>query len=174
MKEENNKLTLVKTILITGIAVWMSIIALNNISDPGTQIYLLSKMYSMELFKQDPIMGKGLLSRAINWPGMAVITLFIVVIYEIVSVTLLWRAAISYMFILKSNDKKVEFNALKRANLALSCLLFLWLFFMCGGLFFGYWLGMGAVQTVHVHLLIVTLIAFIFMNFDSDSLKKSV
>lgn len=172
--KENNMQTLVRTILITGIAVWMSIIMINNISDPGTQIFLLSKMYSMDLFKNDLMMGQGLLSRAIDWPPMSVITLLIVVIYEITSVILLWRAAISYVFALKSSDKGAELNALKRANIALSCLLFLWLFFMCGGLFFGYWLKMGSVQTVHVHLLIVTLIAFIFMNYDSYSLNKSV
>ena len=172
--KENNMQTLVRAILIIGIALWMSIIMINNISDPGTQIFLLSKMYSMELFKNDPMMGQGLLSRAIDWPPMAVITLLIVVIYEVTSVILLWRSAISYVFALKSNDKGAELNALKRANIALSSLLFLWLFFMCGGLFFGYWLKMGSVQTVHVHLLIVTLIAFIFMNYDSYSLNKSV
>ncbi|MGD9209705.1 MAG: DUF2165 family protein [Desulfobacteraceae bacterium] len=166
---KNTKLILVKMTLLTGIALWMLIIVLNNVTDPGTQIHLLSKMFGMDLFKDNPLAGQGLLSRAISWPPMAQITLVLVIIYEFLSVLLLWRAAFSYISFLRNKETNTEFTAIKHANIALSVLLFLWFFFMCGGLFFGYWIGMASVQTVHVHLIIVTLITSIIINVDVRS-----
>jgi hypothetical protein len=54
--------------------------------------------------------------------------------------------------------------AIARANGALGAFLGLWLFFLCGGLWFGYWMKMGPVQQVHLTLMVIALLAVLVVN----------
>jgi hypothetical protein len=43
------------------------------------------------------------------------------------------------------------------ADLALLLFASMWFLFLCGGLWFGYWITLPSVQTVHLLMLIATL-----------------
>lgn len=163
----HKNIDLSRTIFLTGLALWITLIAINNLTDSGTNIHLLSLMVTMESIIADPVMGNGLEWRALPGEPTATIVLWTIIAYQILNAALLWRASIMFIFLLRfpSNIKKRQF-AQKAANTALTCMMIEWMFFMCGGLFFGYWMKMGAVQSVHIALLMTTLIGFIFINFN--------
>ncbi len=48
-------------------------------------------------------------------------------------------------------------RCVSKRTLALTCFLMLWMGFICGGLWFGYWLKQGAIQSVHMTLILITL-----------------
>ena len=162
------KIHLSRTIFMTGFALWITLIAINNLTDRGTNIHLLSRMFTMKDIIADPVMGNGLEWRALPSEPTATIVLWAIIAYQILNAALLWRASILFIKVLRfpSHIKKRQY-ALRAANIALTCMMIQWMVFMCGGLFFGYWIKMGAVQSVHMALLMTTLIGFIFMNFES-------
>jgi len=128
----------------------------------------------MDKIIEDPNIGKGIEWRAINWPLLAEIAFDGIILFQCLIVGLLWRAAIGYLKIFQNNDKQAQLNALRKSNIAMSGMIFMWFLFMCGGLFYGYWLKMGPVQDNHFNFLTMTIVGAIFMNFDSHLIKESV
>lgn len=152
-----------RLVILLGLAVWLSIAIINNLTDPGTNRLLLGYTLSMELIRAEEVLGAGLLWRA--WPAhWSPVVLYIVVIVQLVCVAFLWWAAVSYIRALTSNDAQVLKDARNRAVLALSLFVLLWIFFICGGLWFSYWLKQGAVQMVHMTLILIGISALIFVQ----------
>lgn len=50
------------------------------------------------------------------------------------------------------------------ANIALSMFAAMWLVFLCGGLWFGYWIKQGPIQGVHFTLLILSVACMMLVN----------
>lgn len=156
-------LDLAKTILLTGLAFWITLIAFNNATDPGTNTGLIGQMISMEAIKADPAVGNGLEWRA--WPQwLATPILVLVIALQAVIALLLWRAALMFTRHLFGAREEEPVRAIKAANVALSAFMSLWFFFLVGGLWFGYWMKLGPVQGVHFTLLIVTVLSLLFVN----------
>lgn len=151
---------LVRTLLVFGLAVWLTLILINNLTDPGTNVYLIGQMISMTALKLDGVMGRGLLWRALESPALAKILLNGVVIVQFFTVLLLWRAAIHWVRVLRARPAR----AIAATNQALAAFLGLWFLFLCGGLWFGYWMKMGPVQQVHMTLVIISLLSLIAVN----------
>lgn len=162
-------LDLPRTILMTGFALWITIGAINNLTDRGTNLHLLSLMFSMEGIIADPLMGNGLEWRALPGEPTAKLIFGGIITYQILNSILLWRASILYINLMRfplHNTKRR--SAQRAANIALTCMMIEWMFFLCGGLFFGYWIKMGPIQSTHLALLMITLISFIFINFRAE------
>lgn len=170
---KNNMLLVPKTILITGFSLWMTIIVINHIFDHDTILHTFTEMFNMQKIIEDPNMGNGIEWRAIQWPLWAEISFDAIILFQCVIVGLLWRAAIGYIKIFQNNDKKVQLDALKKSNIAMGGMIFMWFLFMCGGLSYGYWMKMGVIQDNHFNFLIMTVVGVIFMNFDSHHIKES-
>lgn len=158
-------LTLAKTIVLLGIASWITLIAFNNITDPGTNTGLIGNMITMEAIKQDPAVGNGLEWRA--WPrSLATPILVAVIVLQVGIALLLWRAAFKFLRDLFRGEEQLSSPTLRAANVGLAAFASLWFFFLVGGLWFGYWMKMGPVQGVHFTLLIVSMLTILLVNYQ--------
>jgi len=160
-----------KTILLAGLAMWISIAVLNNMTDMATNIFHLNNMFTMSLLKNQDMFAQGLKWRAIP-VGIAPTALYIIIAVQLIVSSALWVAAWKYLQILMSKSSTVGHTDRASANLALSLFGGLWLTFLCGGLWFGYWMKQGAIQNVHFTLLLVTICSLIFINLPEQIPEK--
>ncbi|GAB4424136.1 MAG: DUF2165 domain-containing protein [Chloroflexi bacterium OHK40] len=154
-----------KATVVGGLAAWLSIIALNNSVDPGTNITLLRRMFQMELIQSDPEMGNGLEHRALSWPWLPRATLYVVIVVQVVVALLLWRG--TWLLLAASFGPPAPAaitTAITATNIGLIGFVGLWLCFMCGGLWFGYWMKQGPVQQVHMNLLMIAILTMLLVN----------
>ncbi|MFT6914701.1 MAG: putative small integral membrane protein [Motiliproteus sp.] len=155
-----------EVLIVTGLALWMSIAWFNNLTDQGTNIIHLENMLSMKLL-QDTQFAQGLIWRA--WPeGWSPLVLQVILVVQAVVALSLWRAAISYIRCLSSRSTSAA-TPRRLANYALSLFGGLWLMFLCGGLWFGYWMRQGPIQNVHMTLVLITLATLIFINLPDNT-----
>ena len=164
-----------RMVILAGLAAWMSIAALNNITDTATNLFHLDVMTSMELLKQDALLGNGLEWRALG-QGSGAIFLSGVVLWQMLTAAALWWAAqdAARGVIGRCDAARLSLSG----NLALSMFLAMWLSFLCGGLWFGYWMKQGAIQGVHLSLVILSLAALHIINLPAGEplrlFRKSV
>ncbi|WP_330960986.1 DUF2165 family protein [Photobacterium sp. 53610] len=156
---------LFKAAIVTGLAMWLTIAATNNLLDSGTNQFLLSSMFKMEGLIADPVFGNGLESRAIHINGIEKIALSIIILVQYIVSLSLWYA--SYCYFKAFASKGCEVKAISVTNIALSLFAMIWVCFLCGGLYFGYWLKFSGPQGVHFTLLIISIIAFVMNNIPS-------
>ena len=155
-------------VLLFGLAAWLTIAAINNLTDPQTNRLFLGQTISMEMVKADSILGSGLIWRA--WPAQwSWYLLYGILIFQFFTASLLWHAAVSYSRAITHNSIRSLVKARDRAVLALTFFLILWLFFVCGGLWFGYWLKQGVIQSVHMTMILITLASLIYVQSDITS-----
>ncbi|WP_020679448.1 DUF2165 family protein [Marinobacterium rhizophilum] len=149
-----------QTVILAGLGFWLLIAAINNRVDATTNIVNIRAMITLELLREEEIRGQGLLGRAI--PGHWAPTLLrgIVAIQLLTSVSLLIAAAWRLWALV---DPAATPMASLTANAALTLFSGLWLGFLCGGLWFGYWIKQGAIQLVHL-LLALTILALLLVN----------
>lgn len=65
---------------------------------------------------------------------------------------------------LLDKDDSSDTSALCCVNQALLLFIFHWGAFLCGGLWFGYWLKQGAIQMVHMTLLVIGIGIYVLFN----------
>jgi predicted small integral membrane protein len=156
-----DSLLIIKVCLLAGLGVWLSIALTNNILDKETNRYLIREMLSMSLISADPNMGRGLLRRACHHPKRAAQLLTGIIIIQCAIVVLLWCAACILLISILWHP--ISF-AIEFANIALLAFLLLWFGFLCGGLWYGYWIKTGHIQLAHFTLFIVSLLSIIIIN----------
>lgn len=162
-----------RLVVMLGLALWLSVAVLNNLTDPGTNRALLGHTLSMDLLRADEGLGAGLLWRA--WPGdWSRMVLYAVAALQSGIAVLLWRAAYAYFAIAIHGNGTGLAAARHAAVLALSCFLMLWMGFICGGLWFGYWLKQGPVQSVHMMLILISLGALLYVQNEPHALASSL
>lgn len=156
-------LLFIKLMLMTSLAGWLSIACFNNIVDRATNRHLLQKMLCMDLLRDDnELLGQGLLMRAWQNKQRVHTLLWIIVGIQAFISIFLWSSAILFIEAIFANH---YFSlALELANWSLLGFMMLWLGFLCGGLWFGYWIKMSQVQTTHLLLLVISLLTMIIIN----------
>lgn len=161
-----------RLVLLCGLALWMSIAALNNLTDPETNRFFVGSTLSMQLLKDDPVLGLGLRWRAwsVEWVSAVV---YAVAAYQVVVSALLWRATLTYVHAWLRCDRALLNLARNRAVLALTCFLALWLGFTGGGLWFGYWMKQGAIQSVHMTLILISLASLLVVQVEPGPIAVS-
>lgn len=153
-------------VITAGLALWMSIAVLNNLYDPGTNHFHLGTMLSMELVRAEELLGSGLVWR--SWPAEWVPRLLYGVVSCQLSIAcLLWRAVLAYVHTWLRPDLRRLKVARDRAMIALACFVLLWLGFICGGLWFGYWIKQGAIQSVHLALIVIGIGSIVLVQGSS-------
>ncbi|MCW0983654.1 DUF2165 domain-containing protein [Agrobacterium sp. BT-220-3] len=155
-----NSVLLSKSALMVGIASWMTVAVINNATDPITNRFFLGAMLQMRLLAGDQdALGAGLLWRAWAIPGTAEVFLWVIVVIQAAIAGYLWKAAVQLTFAsIRRNVCDIEM-ARTTAIRALTCFMMLWIAFMVGGFWFGYWIKQGAIQQVHMTLLIISIIS---------------
>ncbi|MGW7050789.1 DUF2165 family protein [Streptomyces sp. NPDC054887] len=153
-------LLLLTVVLLAGVTAWLTLIAVNNITDFGTNKALLQATMNMQALIDDPVRGNGLEGRALP-NSLAAPALVAVIVYQLGTVALMWRAVATGVRALRSPSSGL-FTYVRQVNHSLVPFLLLFAGFLISGLYFGYWLHLGPVQQVHFTLLIVgTLIALL-------------
>ncbi|MER6912524.1 DUF2165 family protein [Streptomyces sp. NPDC000594] len=153
-------LLLLSVVLLAGVTAWLTLIAINNINDFGTNKALLQATMNMEALIDDPVRGNGLEWRALP-NELAAPALIAVIIYQLATVALMWRAVATGVQALRSDSPSL-LAYISRVNHSLVLFLLLFAGFLISGLYFGYWLHLGPVQMVHFTLLIIgTLVALL-------------
>ena len=140
-------LLLIKIFLLGALGVWLTLALINNIVDKETNRYFINDMISMSQISADPIVGRGLLRRACHDKKRAAFLLNIIVFAQCVIAIMLFFAAGSLLMTIFGFSMLI---ALSLANIALFTFMFLWFCFLCGGLWYGYWIKMGQIQLVHI------------------------
>lgn len=126
-------------------------------------------MMTMSLIKSDPVLGKGLLWRAISSPILPDLTMYLVVFIEAVaSILLLWSSLILFKVAFGKNELAAK--AIWLSNIALIVFVCIWMWFSGGDLWFGFWIKNGAFAAMHVLWIIVSLLLFIFINYQSGEI----
>lgn len=154
---------LLQTLLLTWVAAWLTLVVTNNITDFGTNRSLIGAMLSMEELIADDVLGNGIEWRAMS-ADLAVPALIGVIAYQLVAAALLWRGAVFAFRALLRREPALPLPAVRAANLGLTAFAGLFFVFLCGGMWFGYWMKMGPVQQVHFTCLIIAVIAAILVN----------
>lgn len=148
-------------VLLTGVSVWLWIAVANNIIDRQTNVYLLGIMFSMKLLFEDENLGSGLKQRAVKESGFSARALSWVVAYQVCAAILLTAASLAMGARWLGLQ---DLGATGLANLAVASFVSLWFFFMCGGLWFGYWMKQSHVQQVHMNLVLFSMGIFALIN----------
>jgi predicted small integral membrane protein len=154
---------LLKGALVGGTGLWLALIAINNVADPNTNRTLLYRMFSMEGIEPESAMGGGLARRATKSKSLPRVVLACVVAQQFATAALMIRSAVLLMGAAFSSALTTTAEV-QAANIALLLFASMWFLFLCGGLWFGYWITMPAVQLVHVLMLIVTLGLVLVIN----------
>jgi predicted small integral membrane protein len=149
-------------VILLALAAWLSFAVFNNIRDPSTNRYLLGQMFTMQMLAEDPHMGKGLLTRSVDSRQLPMVALRVVVAVQLILAIALWISAGS-MGLAWLGWLERE-TAVTAGNLAIAGFTALWSFFLCGGMWFGYWIKMSQVQQVHLTLLVIGMLAFLLIQ----------
>ncbi|MGQ0464591.1 MAG: DUF2165 family protein [Sporichthyaceae bacterium] len=146
---------------LAGMAVWFSVVVLNNATDFRTNRGLVEATITMKAVIAEPGKGDGLEWRAM--PGDLAGPLFGAIVgYQVLIVASLWRAVGTGVRAVRGRADRALF--VRRTNAALMLFLGLFFFFLAGGLWFAYWLALGPVQQVHLTLLIVGFLLAVLVN----------
>lgn len=149
------------TLITGGLGLWMTVITLNNITDFGTNRALIAKMLTMSDLVSDPVRGNGLEWRAMP-AGWAVPALIGVIAFELVICALMWRA---FGQLIRHQRGHIDGAAAIRAcNQGLLAFCGLFLLFFIGGMWFAYWIYLGAAQQVHFTGLMLGMLLALLVN----------
>lgn len=162
--EHDLSLRLAQFVNLSGLAAWMSLAVFNNIVDRETNVTLLHRMLSMSLLDEDPDLGNGLAKRAIKRKQTARLLLNSVIFVQIIISALMIAGAVMFAIGALDGSASAYLLAVKVATFGLTAFGSLWFFFLCGGLYFGYWMKMPQVQQVHFTLVIITILSLIFLR----------
>ncbi|MFT3690226.1 DUF2165 family protein [Paenirhodobacter sp.] len=159
-----NAVVAAKSVLMLGLAGWMTVAVLNNVTDPGTNHFHLGAMFEMALLAEEPNgLGQNLRWRAL--PGAVTpVILWLVVAVQTGITAYLWKAAWGCAATALRGGPVLPEATRATAIRALTCFMALWLCFMIGGFWFGYWIKQGAIQQVHMTLLIVGALSISFVG----------
>lgn len=144
-------------LLIGGFSIWLTVAVVNNIVDRKTNVVLLQNMLSMKLLKADPLMGNGLESRSIENRFMVDALLTVVVVVQLIIIVLMWCGTLLYAYEVWGGSSFGGVHGLSIAIIGIMTSIMLWFFFLCGGLYFGYWIKTPHLQQTHLAVLIVSL-----------------
>ncbi|MDT3398053.1 DUF2165 family protein [Streptomyces sp. B1866] len=159
-----SRLAALNAFLLSCLSLWLGLVALNNIDDFGTNQDLISRMLTMRELKESPVNGNGLEWRAMP-DSLAGPTLIGVIVYEVLIVALLaWAAAGQWR---RALGRPAGMAVTRRTNIALGAFAGLFVLFLCGGMFFCYWIYIGAAQQVHFTGLILGLLTALLVNLPS-------
>jgi predicted small integral membrane protein len=158
-------LLLFKLVLTTGLALWLTIVVLNNVIAFGSGVAAVGGMMSMQLFDQEPAIRTPLLARRVAATGWHRLAYTLVLAIEVVVGGLLWYAAIGFVGALFGSLDVAA--AIVRTNVALSVFAVMVFILTIGGVWFAYYFRQEGLQITHFALLAVVIVAAIVVNVPS-------
>lgn len=141
-----------------GLALWLSIAALNNIRAFAAAAWAVGATMSMTPLKQLPVIDIPLLSRAIHSVWLQRAALLLILALQLIAACACWLGCYQLLVI---GDLSA---ARPWLNLALSGAAAFLLAMHLGGLWFGYWIRQEGLQITHLIMLIWIAAMFFLFN----------
>lgn len=157
-------LSVIKVLVVVGLAGYLTLFVVNNVTDPGTNSAAIPRMMSMRELKADPPLGRGVLWRAVDSAAVHRLAYRSVIAAQAAGALLLWGAAVLLTGAAVTGRAASADLALTVANLGLAVFLAIFLGCLLTGLWFSYWVKMGPVQQGHLTLLLIGLAAVVVVN----------
>lgn len=147
--------------LISGLAVWLCVIVVNNLIAFRNGAFSVGMMMRMALFDDEPKIATPLLSRRVtNAAWHRTIYAFIVALELVTALLLIW-AAFSLGSAAFGGDAS---TATAWATLSLTALLVTTLTMLVGGAWFAYYIRQEGAQITHFALIGVALVSLVLVN----------
>jgi predicted small integral membrane protein len=155
----------IKTLVVGGYAIYLSLFVLNNVTDPVTNSGAIEPMMTMRALKEDPPVGRRVVWRAIDSPRIHRASYVLVILMQAATAILLWRAGVLMVDAIAGGYAAGDIrSAMAAANLGMLVLLALAFAFVLGGLWFVSWVKMGSVEQAHTTLLFIALFGVVVIN----------
>ncbi|KAB8030727.1 DUF2165 family protein [Fluviispira multicolorata] len=148
-----------------GISCWIFIIFLNNLKDKSTNYNILFNMFSMSEIKNDRSISQALTKRSIHSKSFAKRALLLITLYQFLTSIFMLTSALFFLFSISISNEYILL-AIKSMNISLLLFTSMWIFFICGGLYFGYWIKTPQYQQMHFNLLKVSILIFLLINYN--------
>lgn len=155
-------LLLFKTVLLSGLALWLSVVVLNNLTAFRGGVFSVGSMMTMQLFDQAPAISTPLLSRRVTSEGWHRLVYGFVVTVEIAVAFLLVYAALTFLGAYLGYADTAA--AMGYANLALAGFVAMGLIMLTGGAWFAYYIRQEGAQITHFALIGLGLAAGLVIN----------
>ncbi|MDO8067738.1 DUF2165 family protein [Janthinobacterium sp. SUN206] len=153
----SHSIWLFHAILATGLALWLTLAALNNLHAFHGAVWAIGNTMRMDPLRQDPTIQTPLLRRALTSLTLHRLSLLTVLTLQLLAAIAAWTGV---ALLLGASLTQ----ALPWLNLALCAMAAFLLLMHLGGLWFGYWIAQESLQTTHLVLLLWTLGLFFLFN----------
>ena len=141
-------------ILATGLALWLTLAAINNLHAFHGAVWAIGNTMRMDPLRQDPTIQTPLLRRALTSLTLHRLSLGVVLALQLAAA---WTGVALFL-------GGGMAAGLPWLNLALCAMTAFLLLMHLGGLWFGYWIAQEGLQTTHLVLLLWTLALFFTFN----------
>lgn len=153
-------LTLLKTALCLGFALWSLLAALNNLTGFRAAASAIMKTVSMAPLRDEPVIATPFDRRAVSGRRMAPLAVVVILVLQAAAACLFGAAAVAFMGLISPTAVlPAEF-----ANTGFALLTVAWFAMLIAGLWFGYWIRQDILQLTHIALLVATLAAALVVN----------
>ena len=155
-------LLLSKFTLVSGLALWLAVIVVNNTLAFRNGAYSVGMMMAMQLFDQEPRIHSPLLSRRVTSPFWHTLVFAFVLALEVGTVLLLaWGAARLGLAMFAPGE---AIPATSAATLGVTALLATSLIMLIGGAWFAYYIRQEGAQITHFALIGLSIGGVVLIN----------
>ncbi len=155
-------LLLFKLVFVVGLALWVAVISINNVTAFRGGVASVGAMMSMQMFDQTPAIDSPLLKRRVTSPAWhRLICGFVVVVEWLVAILLCYAAIGIASAVLGYLDVT---DAMLRANLALAAFLAMGFIMLLGGAWFACYIRQEGMQITHLSLIGIGIVGALIMN----------
>ena len=144
-------------ILATGLAIWLTLAAINNLHAFHGSVWAIGNTMRMDPLRQAPTIQTPLLRRALTSLTLHRLSLGVVLALQLAAAIAAWTGLALFL----GGGLPA---GLPWLNLALCAMAAFLLLMHLGGLWFGYWIAQEGLQTTHLVLLLWTLALFFTFN----------
>ncbi|OOG69171.1 DUF2165 family protein [Sinorhizobium sp. A49] len=159
-------LLLIKAVLLSGLALWLAIVVLNNVVAFRNGVFSIGLLMRMQLFDQEPAIRTPLLSRRVNDALWHRAVFSFVLLLEVATMLLLAGAALVFFGTLLGHSDGAA--AVIWANLAFATLIALGLIMLLGGAWFAYYIRQDTLQITHFILIGLGVAGTLLVNMPAQ------
>lgn len=159
-------LLLIKAVLLSGLALWLAIVVLNNVVAFRNGVFSIGLLMRMQLFDQEPAIRTPLLSRRVNGALWHRAVFSFVLLLEVATMLLLAAAALMFFGALLGISAGP--TAVIWANLAFAAFIALSLVMLLGGAWFANYIRQDTLQITHFILIGLGVAGTLLVNMPAQ------
>lgn len=155
-------LVLLKTVILSGLALWLAVIVLNNVTAFRNGVFSIGTLMGMQLFNQEPAIVSPLLSRRVKSAVWHRLIYGVIVLVEVAVALLMAIASAAHFGVLLGGSDTA--SAVVWANLAFCSFITMSLIMLLGGAWFAYYIRQEGTQITHLVLIGIGIAGAVLVN----------